>query len=74
MHNEPADSRGCVEGMSARRTCSTAKKKKIACYARNDDLRIKNIEGNYLQGNPSGFAPGHKLSETVGNSSHELMF
>lgn len=38
-------------------------KKQIALYVENDELRLRNIEENYLKCRPSAFVPDNKLSE-----------
>jgi len=38
-------------------------REKIYMYMRNDELRIKNIQENYLNGKPSGCVPNDTISD-----------
>lgn len=44
---------------------SSEDRKKLKTYARNLDLRIRNISDNYLRGRPSAFIPDDTLSEPI---------
>jgi hypothetical protein len=44
---------------------TAADKEKVATYATNVELRMRNISGNYLKGKPSAFIPEDKLSEPL---------